>query len=327
MGRRTLVLVIAVLLAGISGFALYQYLTSVEDDIRSDISEVIVYRATLDIEARTPGIDAEPNISESTALRQNVVFEGSNILCIGAAGDNATKDPNEFGCPRNPSDLASVLDGNVAAGPISAGQLITQSSFVDVADTETRLNESIAEGKVAISLLLDGPSASGSFIRPGDNVNILASADLSPFDFVTMVSNDELRDLFFEDLTEEDPAPADPAEDDGTPTNLLEALPTTYSITETILQEIQVLAVGPDTRPAPLATGLEPQGAQIYVFEVTPQQAEIIEYAKQYTTVALALLPSDSTYVPYDAQPVVVDDLFGLLDRISAELGLVLGDQ
>lgn len=329
MGRRTLVLVIAVLLAGISGFALYQYLTSVEDDIRSDISEVIVYRASQNIDSRTPGVDAEPNIAESTALRQNVVFEGSNILCLGAAGDNASKDPNEFGCPRNPSDLASVLDGNVAAGPIAAGQLITQSSFVDLADTETRLNESIAEGKVAISILLEGPASAGGFIRPGDNVNILASSDVSPFDFVTMVSNDELRDLFFQDLTEDsetDPdAPENP--DDGTPTNLLEALPTTYSITETILQEVQVLAVGADTRPAPLATGLEPQGAQIVVFEVTPQQAELIEYAKQYTTVSLALLPADGTYVPYDAQPIVVDDLFGLLDRISAELGLVLGDQ
>ena len=61
------------------------------------------------------------------------------------------------------------------------------------------------------------------------------------------------------------------------------------------------------------------------MFEVTPQQAEIIEYARQYTTVALSLLPSDGTYVPYDAQPVVVDDVFGLLDRISAELGQVSG--
>ncbi|MCB1247203.1 MAG: Flp pilus assembly protein CpaB [Acidimicrobiia bacterium] len=320
------------LLAGISGFALYQYLTGVEDDIRSNVSEVVVYRATADIEPRTTGTDAEPNIAESTALRENVVFEGSNILCLGAAGDNATKDPNEYGCPRNPSDLASVLDGNVASGPISAGQLITQTSFVDVADTETRLNESIAEGKVAISILVDGLAASGGFIRPGDNVNILASAEVSPFDFVTMVSNDELRNLFFEQLTDEeqqalaDETPTDP-EAPSTPTNLLAALPTSYALTETIMQEVQVLAVGADTRAAPLATGLEPQGAQIVVFEVTPQQAELIEYARQYTSIALSLLPADGTYVPYDAQPVVVDDIFGLLDRISAELGLVLGDQ
>lgn len=332
MGRRTLVLVIAVLLAGISGFALYQYLSSVEDDIRSDISEVIVYRANEPIPARMPGTDAEPLIVESTALRQYVVFDGSTILCLGAAGDNASKDPNEYGCPRNPSDLASLLDGNVASGPIAIGQLISVDSFVDLADTETRLNESIAEGKVAISVLVDGAAASGGFIRPGDNVNILASAQISPFDFVTMVSNDELRDIFFQQLSDEDAAIIDegtttPTDPDAPPTNLLDALPTSYSITQTIMQEVQVLAVGDDTRPAPLATGLTPVGAQIVVFEVTPQQAELIEYAFQYTSIALSLLPAEGTYVPYDAQPVVVDDIFGLLDRISAELGLVLGEQ
>ena len=45
MGRRTLVLAIAVLLAAVSGYALFSYLTSVEDDIKSGISEVIVYWA------------------------------------------------------------------------------------------------------------------------------------------------------------------------------------------------------------------------------------------------------------------------------------------
>ena len=83
-----------------------------------------------------------------------------------------------------------------------------------------------------------------------------------------------------------------------------------------------MLAVGADTRPAPLSTGLEPL-AGIVVFEVTPQEAEQIEYARQYTSLALSLLPKNGDYVPYDAQPVVVDDIFLLLDRIQAELGLV----
>ena len=290
-----------------------------------------MYRASEPIPARTAGADAQPLIEESTALRQYVVFDGSTILCIGAAGDNASKDPNEYGCPKNPSDLASLLDGNVASGPIAAGQLISQDSFVDIADTETRLNESIAEGKVAISVLVDGQAASGGFIRPGDNVNILASAQVSPFDFITMVSNDELRDLFFTQLTEEDAAAIDDTvvvdDPNAPPANLLDALPTSYSITQTIMQEVRVIAVGADTIVAPLATGLEPVGGQIIVFEVTPQQAELIEYASEYTSIALSLLPAEGTYVPYDAQPVVVDDIFGLLDRISAELGLVLSEQ
>ncbi|KAA3638864.1 MAG: hypothetical protein DWP92_05500, partial [Armatimonadetes bacterium] len=248
MGRRTLVLVIAVLLAAVSGYALYQYLTSVEDDIRADISEVIVYRASADIPTRTPGEEAQINIVESKALREYVVFEGSTILCLGAAGENASKDPNEFGCVGNPSDLASVLNGNVAAGPIAKNQLIAQSSFVDISETEQILSESLAPGKVAIAIALDGVKSSGGFIRPGDNVNIIASTTLSPFSYISMVSNEELRGFFFvppevdPDAEEEPTNPDDTT--DGTPTQdvLLAALPTPYDITETIFQEIQVLA-------------------------------------------------------------------------------------
>lgn len=330
MGRRTLVLVVAVLLAAISGYAVYQYLTSVEEDIKADISEVVVYRASNPIATKTPGSEAQPFIEESTALRQHVVFDGSTILCLGAAGENASLNPEEVGCLRNPSDLASVLDGKVAAGPIAVNQLITQGSFVDVAETETRLNESLAPGKVAIAISVDGVTSSGGFIRPGDNVNIIATTSLSPFDFISMVSNEDLRNFFFVEaaaegeVVEETPAVEG---DEATPNNLLAALPTSYDIAETIFQEIQVLAVGPNTRPAPQAVGLEPVGAQIIVFEVTPKQAEEIQYASSYSSLSLSLLPSDGTYVAYDAQVIVVDDIFGLLERISAELGLVLGDQ
>ncbi|NHZ70869.1 MAG: HAD hydrolase-like protein, partial [Proteobacteria bacterium] len=106
--------------------------------------------------------------------------------------------------------------------------------------------------------------------------------------------------------------------------NLAGAIPTSIDVTQTVLQNVQVLAVGPDTRPAPLDTGLTPAESAVVVFEVTPQQAEQIEYARQYTQVTLSLLPSGD-YVPYDSQPVVVDDIFGLLDRIQQELGLVSG--
>ena len=68
------------------------------------------------------------------------------------------------------------------------------------------------------------------------------------------------------------------AEDDAI-TRLAQSLPGTIDFTQTVLQDIEVLAVGPDTRPSPLGTGLEPAGAQIVVLEVTPEQAEEIEFA------------------------------------------------
>lgn len=326
MGRRTLVLVIAVALAAISGYAVWQYLSSVGDQAAAEFSEVEVYRATEQIVAGTPGEEAQALIDTSTALRNQVVFEGSTVLCTGAVGENANKDPNEFGCPENPKDLNVVLDGKLAAGPIAAGQLITSGSFALGSELQQALSDSIAPGKVAISISVDTSTASGGFIRPGDNVNILASASLSPLSFLEVISNDELRDLLVEagattDEVVEVTPPADGEVPTG-PTNLAGAIPSSFDVTQTILQNVQVLAVGADTRPAPLETGLEPLGG-VVVFEVTPLEAEQIEYARQYTSIALSLLPKNGDYVPYDAQPVVVDDIFGLLDRIQAQLGLV----
>ncbi len=327
MGRRTLVLIIAVALAAVSGWFIYQYLTGVEDDIRADIAEVGVFRATQPIDSGTPGQEARAFIADSTALREYVVFDGSTILCTGAVGANAGGNPNEVGCPQNPNNLDVVLEGNVAAGPISEGQVITTESFASAADLQQRLSDAIAPGKVAISLEVDLSSASGGFIRPGDNVNILASASLAPLNFLEIISNDELRDLLVEvevdPNADEDQDTGDTGDETGpvTPGNLGTAIAGSYDITETILQNIQVLAVGEDTRPAPLDTGLTP-GAGVIVFEVTPQQAEVIEYAKQYASVSLSLLATGD-YVPYDAQPIVVDDIFGLLDRIAEELGQV----
>ena len=329
MGRRTLVLIIAVALAAISGFAIWQYLTNVEDDIRADIAEVGVYRATDQIVAKTPGEEARAFIEESKALRESIVFEGSTILCTGAVGDNEGGNPNEVGCPNNPNDLNAVLDGKVATGPIAAGQLLTTSSFADTRDLQQRLKDAIAPGKVAVSIEIDISSAAGGFIRPGDNVNIIASANLAPANFLEIISNQQLRDLLIE-LDIDPDALADEETDTGDtgattttiPGNLGSAIAGSYDITETILQNIQVLAVGEDTRPAPLESGLTPV-AGVVVFEVTPQEAEFIEWTRQYSTVSLVLLPAGD-YVPYDAQPVVVDDIFGLLDRIEEELGLVV---
>lgn len=326
MGRRTLVLVIAVALAAISGYAVWQYLSSVGDDAAAEFSEVEVYRASEDIVAATPGEDAMAFIETSTALRNQVVFDGSTILCTGAVGANADGDPNVYGCTSNPSDLNVVLDGKLAAGPIAAGQLITTGSFALGSELQQALSDSIAPGKVAISISVDLSAASGGFIRPGDNVNILASASLSPLNFIEVISNEELRDLLVEAGASTDEVDqvveTSPVEEETGPSNLAGAIPSSFDVTQTILQNVQVLAVGDDARPAPLETGLTPL-AGIVTFEVTPQEAEEIEYARQYTSLALSLLPKEGDYVPYDAQPIVVDDIFGLLDRIQAELGLV----
>ncbi len=234
MGRRTIVLVIAIVLAVVAAFAVWQYLTSVEDDIRSDISEVRVYRATELIAAKTPGEEAVAVIEESLALHESVVFEGSTILCVGPEEGNEGKDPNEYGCPDNPSDLNSLLENRVAAGPVSAGQLVTTEQWVELQEfQEASLSESIASGKVAIGILPSDVKAAGGFIRPGDRVNLIASATVELTNAISLYQYPELAALLAEnqDTTTEQP----PAEGGFTTTTAAPepVIPTSIDFTQT----------------------------------------------------------------------------------------------
>ena len=327
MGRRTIVLVIAVVLAVVAAFAVWQYLTTVEDDIRADIAEVRVYRATELLAAKTPGEEARPLIEESLALRESVVFEGSTILCAGPKEGDEGEDPNTHGCPENPSDLNTVLDNRVAAGPISAGQLVTTEQWVELQEfQEASLSESIASGKVAIGIQPSDVKAAGGFVRPGDRVNLLASATVEITDALSLYQYPELAALLAENQQQDTAQAAPPAEGAFTTTTAPAGpvIPTSIDFTQTILQDLEVLAVGVDTRPSRVPTGLTPVGTQIIVLEVTPAQAEQIEFAQQYTSIALTLLPQ-GPYTPFESSGVVVDDIFTLIDRIQAELEAALG--
>ncbi len=334
MGKRTLVLVIALGLAAVSAFAVWRYLSTVESDVRANIQEVRVWRASQFIETGTEGATARDSIVESHELAEAVVFDGSTILCAGPVErDNNDVDPAI--CDPNPRDLDALLDGSVAAGPISAGQVITSEMFVTPAELNSiRLSESIAERKVAISIRPEDVSAAGGFIRPGDRVNLLASADIDLGSSIALLKDPDLRGLLIEAVTAAEPTPTaedgNPADTTQDPiTRLAEAFPAQIKFTQTILQDVEVLAVGADTRPSPLGTGLEPQGSQVIVLEVTPEQAEKIEYARQYTSISLSLLPSEVPYEEFEARGILVDDIFTLIDRIKEQFeqaGVVLGD-
>ncbi len=334
MGRRTVVLVIAIVLAVVSGYAVWQYLTTVEEDLRSDISEVLVYRATELIEAKALGEEAQPTIEQALALRESVVFPGSTILCAGPKPENEGKDPAVYGCPESPSDLEGTLQGTVAAGPISVGQLITTDQWIEIAAFEdVSLSESIKQGKVAIGIRPDDVGAAGGFIRPGDHVNLLASASVPINSFLQLLSDPELRELVLGSGFADQPAPlptsgtGDDAGDEpvDSVTGFVATLPAQMDFTQTVLQDLEVLAVGADTPPNRIGSGLEPVGSQIIVLEVTPQQAEQIEYVRQYTSVAMALLPADVPYTPFESTGVIVDDLFTLIDRIQAQVEAAFG--
>ena len=338
MGKRTIVLVVALVLAAVSAFAVWQYLSSVEDDVRSDIVAVEVFRATAPIATGTTGADAQELIESSEALQENVVFEGSTILCTGPVA-NANQDADPTVCTNNPSNLNALLDGTVAAGPIAAGQLITSEMFILPAELNSAsLSEQIQQNKVAISLRPNEVQAVGGFIRPGDRVNLVASASINLSSSLELLKDPALRELLVgagfgqpsntagaPGGQEIDPVTGEPITDPVT--QFVETLPTSIDFTQTVLQNLEVLAIGADTRDAPLGTGLEPQGSQVITLEVTPEQAERIEFAKQYTTIGLMLLPDPELfpYTEFEARGVVTDDLFDLIPRIQEILAPLEG--
>lgn len=325
MGKRSIVLFVALGLAVVSAFAVWQYLSSVEEDARKDVQEVSVYRATEFIEQGTPGETARAFISQSRALVEAVVFDDSRILCTGPVERDTSADLSI--CDGLPGDLNALLDSKVAAGPISAGQLMTADMFVSPAELNSvSLSEAIPPNKVAISIRPDDEAVSGGFVRPGDRVNILASADVQVAQFLSLLKDPELRQLIVgpgpgaTTTTTVVPEGAGSVESVDPLTALAETFPSAIQFTQTVLQDIEVLAVGPDNTLQGLGTGLTPQTGSIIVLNVTPEQAEKIEFARNYTTVALSLLPKDQPYTPFEARGVVVDDLFSLLDRIQEQV-------
>ena len=94
-----------------------------------------------------------------------------------------------------------------------------------------------------------------------------------------------------------------------------------------------------DVPPPPKRTPLERVSARLERAEgkiearrlEVSEQAEKIEFANQYTSVALALIPSgeDTVYNSFESRGIIVDDLFSLVDRIREqfeEAGVLLGN-
>jgi Flp pilus assembly protein CpaB len=309
MGKRTIVLVVALLLAAIAAFSIYTYLQGVREDAEAEVQEVTVFRATAFIEAGVEGDAALQFIEASTENNKFVELTPAII--------------------RSEDQLKQVLAGKAAAGPISEGQIITTDHWVELAELQTiLLSELISPDSVAISIRPDEVAAVGGFIRPGDKVNVIASTTANLDNIKKILADPVARELFYpglirqlgiDDLIEEQIGQIGigvlTAEEEAVLFEELlvaffEALPTGYEFTATVMQEVTVLAVGPQVRDAGITGGLEPVGAQIITLEVSPAAAERIAYINQYLSYHLALLPEG--YQPETLPGIALEDIFGL---------------
>ncbi len=288
MGRRAVVLVVALVLAGIAAFSIFQFLSGVQADVEAGQEQVPVFRAVGPIPEGTEGstiLQAETvSFVESTEQKQDLPADAIT-----------TRD-----------ELEATLSGKVAAGPISGNQVLTRNQWVQLTVDITPLSELIGAGKQAITIAPGQVEGVNGFVRPGDRINAIITLDIALN--LTAVGQPTLG-----------VAGAQTA-DGGTGTE-------TVRYTRYVLQGLPVLAVSRDVRPKegepePVAAvqpdtsvpegqaAVEQQSevSTVFTLEVTPEQAERIVFAQDAGSLYFTLVPADFVEAPTTG--VTVESLF-----------------
>lgn len=109
--KRTLVIIVALLLAVLTAWAVWAYLGSVEDEKQRGLQQVTVYRA---VDLIAEGTEGSLVLSEGRAFQSMAQLRDAPADSI----DSADK-------------LRIVLTGRVAAGPISPNSILTVDQWVE----------------------------------------------------------------------------------------------------------------------------------------------------------------------------------------------------
>ena len=296
-------LLVALVLAGLAAWAVWNYLQNVENEIVEGQEIVEVYRAG---EAIAEGTDGAILLSD---------FNSGGVL-ITLSEDQAEDVP--VGAITSAEQLNQVLTDRVAAGPIAAGSILNESQWASITVNVVPLAEEIPSGKQAMTIATDNIKGINGFVEPGDRVNMILTIDI-PENLLP----DELGGIA---------EPVAPVE--GAPAT--EQAPAAVTYTRFVLQGLPVMATGRDIRPEedapetvevdPETTGdTTPEGEPVeeelgndttFTLEVTPEQAERIAYATENGSIWLTLVPGD--FVEVETTGVTTLNLFGgnLLDDI-----------
>jgi len=296
-------LLVALILAGLAAWAVWNYLQNVENEIIEGQEIVEVYRAG---EAIAEGTDGAILLSD---------FEGGGELIVQSE-DQAEDVPD--GAITTAEQLRDVLTSRVAAGPISAGSILTVSQWTSITVDIVPLAEEIPSGKQAMTISVDNIKGINGFVEPGDQVNMIITIDIP-------------EDLLPDELSGIAEQPVAPVEEGAAPAEETVGV-VTYS--RFVLQGLSVLATGRDIRPdedapetvevddpeavTPDGQPVEPETGNdtIFTLEVTPEQAERIAYAFENGSIWLTLVPGD--FVEVETTGVTILNLFGgdLLDDV-----------
>ncbi|MGH8924426.1 MAG: Flp pilus assembly protein CpaB [bacterium] len=291
MGRRALVLLVALVLAGVAAFAVFQFLSGIQSEVEADREKVTVFRAGSVIPEGAQG---------SQILQQGVITEGQ---------ENTEDLP--LGAVTSEEQLQAVLGGRLAVGPIDQNEIITTSQWAQLTVDLKPLSELIPSGKQALTISTDAVRGVNGFVRPGDMVNLIITLDIE-----------------FNQIPVDSPIFGIPTETTAADGTAADEQTETVTYTRFVLQGLPVLAVAQDVRPeegesAPVvnpavdAEGNPVTGDQaaeqvpqtVFTLEVTPEQAERIAFSFENGSVWMTLVPSD--FVEVETQGVTIESLFG----------------
>lgn len=288
MVKRTVVLIVALVLAGVAAFSVWQYLNSRDEAAREGLQTVTVYRASEDIPAQTPG---------NVIIDRRLFSQSEELVDFLPLGNN-----NRTRAFSTEQQLVDRLRDRFTVGPISRNQILTSDQFEDAQEAlpVKTLAEIISPGKQAISVQVDSTRAVGGFVRPNDRVNVIVTIQAPVVNFDTIGASEVTEESFREVLDA-----------------LAEASNQEFS--RYLLQGIPVLAVGGQkaTGDPSLDNAVgraqsvvnedgtvteQGEGVQfgILTLEVTAEEAERLVFANEKGSVWLTLVPNDFSPVPTD---------------------------
>lgn len=294
MGRRALVLAIALLLGAVAAFAVWRYLSGIESEIRANTEQVVVFRAVAPIAEGTEG--AQLLQAGSVAYAEGV--EQREDLPADYIGSQ--------------DQLTAVLQTRVAVGPISANGILTTSQWAELSVQLTPLVELIDEGLEAVTVAPDATAGVNGFVLPGDRVNILVTI---PIEF----SLTELEETPAFGIPEEQPADGTAADEQSQ----------TVQYTRYVLNNVPVLAVGrnvtaKDGEEQPVTVDTTVQGADqgsvqeagvveevistVYTLALPAEDVERLVFAQSQGALYFTLVPKD--YVLTETKGVTIQTLF-----------------
>lgn len=302
MGRRAVVLAIALLLAAGSAFAIFRYLNEIREAAVEQETQIPIFRAVQPILEGTTG--------DSILAGGDGVLYRADFEQLGDLPEGAIQDA---------TDLNEVLSGKVAVGPIPSNGIITQSMWVAPSTEIQPLKTLIDAGKQAITISPGDVQGINGFAQPGDLVNVIVTVEIE-FDATALGQAPDF---------------GIPGDTGGGGTEGEEGATTETEVvpyTRYVLQNIEVLAVGqelvtgedqpqsvsvegeigtdPAAEGAEVQTGeaVEPQVVTIYTLEVDPVQAEKLVFATQQGSIYMTLGPDDNQEVA--TQGVTIGNLF-----------------